>query len=171
MKISWVALAVCLAVTGARADSWTYRDGIRTWRFAQDFRVEAVTDARRDGSARQYVRIVKGSNVLAILNGVGFETLVESPDRLFYVGLSNSGLPGTAAIVFDRDGRLLLYAAHGVGRLTYCSESVTVDRTWFDADHPDVQFGAYGVVTLNDCGGKRINLVRAVGQALAASQD
>jgi hypothetical protein len=162
-----MGLALCAAV---RADSWAYHDNVKVWRFSKGFKVEAVTDARRDGSARHYVKIVNGSNVLAIFNGVGFETLVESPDQKVYVGLSNYGLPGTAAIVFGRDGNLILYAQHWGTHFAYCSASVTIERLWFSRANPDVQFDADGGVTLNDCEGKRVNLFQVVGEALVSHE-
>lgn len=167
MKQKVLALVLCLcASTAVQADSWTFKDDVRTWRFS-NLKVEAITDALRDGSAHQYVRITKGSKVLAMLNGVGFETLIESPDKRLFVGLSNSGLPGTAAVVFDHEGRLMLYASHGASNLAYCRASVTIDRTWFDAANPDVQFEPGGVITLNDCEGKRVNLVETLWQGLS----
>jgi len=172
VKNTWIALAVCLAYPWALlADSWTYEDSHHAWRFSRGFRVELITDARRDGSARHYVKIVSGSRVLSILNGVAFETLVASPDEQLYVGLSNYGIPGTAAIVFDRQGRIILYASHATGNFAYCRASVTIERTWYDAAHPDVQFGEDGVISLNDCEGKRVNLLTVVGEALAPRGD
>ncbi|HEX6398559.1 MAG TPA: hypothetical protein VFZ95_14135 [Steroidobacteraceae bacterium] len=165
-RIALSVLACWLIAVASHADSWAFKDSVQTWRFADGLRVDVITDAQRDGSANQYVKIVRGSRVLGILNGVGFETLVESPDHRLYVGLSNTGLPGTAAVVFDHDGRVLLYASHWAGSFAYCRASVTIDRTWYDGKNPDVRFDD-GKITLNDCSGTRISLFEAVGQALA----
>ena len=172
LRFSSAILAILLAVTAA-ADSWTWKDSVQIWRFTDGLRVESITDKISRYKAKQYMRIVKGSNVLATINGVGFDILAASPKANLFVGLSNSGLPGTAAVVFDADGRLLLYVGHGDARFDYCEESITIDRVWHGSETKDIQFedeGWVGGISLLDCHGNRVNLLKIVAEAYVRGQ-
>jgi len=155
----------------ASADTVFYRDHTETWRFANDeFHVSSITDAETPRTARQYLKIDSHGEVLAVLNGVGIDTLAASPDESLFVGLSNSGIPGSAVVIFNRKGEVLLLVPHGELRFDYCEESVSVVRTWHGSKAGDVHFdedGQLAGISLLDCRGERINLLQAISEAYA----
>ena len=159
---------LALLATTAVADSWIYKDHMEIWRFGHGLRVDVVTDALSRYEAREYVKVTRNGKVLATINGAGFEILAASPKENVFVGISNSGLPGTAVVVFNKKGELLLFVRHGIARFDYCSESITVDRTWHGSKAKDIQFeNEYDLsgISLLDCHGKRVNLLKTVAEA------
>jgi len=157
----------------AFADSWKYdpveKSNVETY---GDIKIIRTTDARKD---RQYpdflLSIYFKDELLAKYKGVAFQKLFASPDNSRFVGLSNHGLPGTAVVVFDDKGNLLLEAKHGLAAFDYCDESVTLVRRWYDEDKPDVQFvpdekyGGYKNITVRDCKGKTEDLLKLILRA------
>lgn len=157
----------------AFADSWKYdpveKSKIETY---GDIKIIQTTDARKD---RQYpdfiLSIYFKDELLAKYKGVAFQKLFASPDNSRFVGLSNYGLPGTAVVVFDNKGNLILEAKHGLATFDYCNESVTLVRRWYDEDKPDVQFvpdekyGGYKEITVRDCKGKTEDLLKLILRA------
>ena len=161
------ALTLSLWVCGTvSADTWFYnKDHSETWGFANDeFRISSVTDVKTRHEAHEYLEIVSHGKVLAVLNGVGIDTLAASPDEALFVGLSNSGIPGSAVVIFNRKGEVLLLVPHRELRFDYCEESVSVVRTWHGSKAADVHFDEddqLAGISLLDCRGQRINLLQA----------
>ena len=62
-------------------------------------------------------------------------------------------------------------AKHNLARFSYCEESVTLQRKWFDDENADLQFeidkeyGGYKSISLRDCKGNRVNLMTTVMEA------
>lgn len=156
----------------AHADSWLFPATIESEvEVHGDTSVRRTLDAREKQKFPDYsIEVSRGNELLARVPGVYFEKLFPAPDGSFFVGLSNSGLPGTAVIIFDREGRLYLEVKHGPAEFDYCERSITLDRTWFDAARPDVRFtrdnkGSSYRVTLRSCRGDEINLESAIREA------
>lgn len=111
------------------------------------------------------------------LNDVAVDDIVASPDGELFVGLSNSGWPGTAAIVFDRRGRVWFVAHHGTMALEYCAETSTFLKEWYDAKNPGLQFAERNLlgddflkITLRNCKGETVGLWDVVKQATEKAQ-
>jgi hypothetical protein len=175
----WFGLAMLCIGSPAIGDSWTIKAGKTVHRFAAGFKVIVVNESARTPMApRYYVRIKQGLRTIAHLEGLGFEVLAASPDERLFVGISNSGFPGTAAVVFDRQGNVLWERRHqgGFGMypvLRYCQRSITRARVWFDDERPELQFGASGTpdsITLRGCDGNRIHLVREFEEGVLRAQ-
>ena len=168
----------CLTLLGllsqpATADSWKFdpieKSKVETY---GDIKIIQTTDARKD---RQYpdflLSIYVKDELLAKYKGVSFQKLFASPDNSRFVGLSNRGLPGTAVVVFDNKGNLLLEVKHALAAFDYCDESVTLVRRWYDEEKPDVQFvpdekyGGYKEIKVRDCRGKSEDLIKLVLRA------
>jgi len=155
------------------ADSWRF-DPIKKDRVEifGDSKIVLTTDARNNQKYPDYtLSIYKKDELRAMYRGVAFEDIFPSPDNTRFVGLSNRGLPGTAVIIFDNDGNLLLEVKHGVATFDYCDESITLVRRWYDEKHPDVKYvvdaknGGYESVTVRDCRGKEQDLSLLISQA------
>jgi hypothetical protein len=155
----------------ALADSWKVKRASHTYRFRDGLRIVTANDAARTPEAPRYrLRIFHGRKLIAEYENLGFEVLAASGDEQLFVGISNYGFPGTAAVVFDRQGRILLEEWHPAGfalraqaPLRYCGFTVTETRNWFDAESPELQFGPDGSmesITLRGCRGDRIQLVK-----------
>ncbi|MBS1142996.1 MAG: hypothetical protein H6R14_402 [Proteobacteria bacterium] len=157
----------------AIADSWQFdpveKSKVETF---GDLKIVQTTDARNN---RQYpdflLSVYFKDELLAKYKGVSFQKLFASPDNSSFVGLSNRGLPGTAIVVFDSKGNLLLEVKHGLAAFDYCDESVTLVRRWYDEDKPDVEFvpdekyGGYKEIKVRDCRGKSEDLLKLVLRA------
>ena len=166
VTIALVALTLC---TGVRADSWRFPAELTTKTFSFGAtKFVLTTDARANQRLPQYsVAVYADDKQLALYPGIAFEALYSSPNNEIFVGLSNTGLPGTAVVVFDASGAIRLLATHGMAEFDYCDRSVTLVRTWYDAESPQLDFKLDAVddtfgVYLRDCHGKRIELFRAV---------
>jgi hypothetical protein len=168
-----VALGLPLAQPIATADSWRFEpeEKQRVETFGAT-KVVLTTDARKDRQYPDFVlSIYAKDKLLAKYRGVAFQQIFASPDGSRFVGLSNQGLPGTAVVVFDNKGNLLLEVKHRFAAFDYCDESVTLIRKWYDEDKPDVQFipdeklGGYKGITVRDCKGNTSDLLMLVLQA------
>ena len=169
--IALLASSVLLAcISPALADSWRFPAKLDKQTFAfGEVRSVVTTDARQDQRFPTFqLEVFKADRRVAIFPGIGFEQLFASRDHKLFLGLSNSGLPGTAAIVFTDNGEVRLLATHGLAKFEYCEESVTLQREWYDSQNPNVRFTFEGDklgIFLRDCRGQEIELIRAVQQA------
>jgi len=169
-----LGLSVLLVAPAAYADSWSYPKKIDREKFLfGGTRIVLTTDARKSPKYPDFLlEVFEDGKQVARVPGVHFEKLFASKDNQLFVGLSNRGIPGTAAIVFTNTGVITLLAQHGLAEFDYCSKSVTLERVWFDEENPDVRFqladqepkpGIY----LRSCSGEEIELVKAVQDAYA----
>jgi hypothetical protein len=152
----------------AAADSWIYAKE----RTDEEFVFGGTTivrtiDARRDQVYPDFfVSVYRGKTLLATFRDTSFDQLFASEGHEFFVGISNSGLPGTAIILFDADGGLISRIDHSQSLLEYCEESITLIRQWYSDDTPSVRIelresdGQTDIarITLTACDGDTITL-------------
>lgn len=87
-----------------------------------------------------------------------------SPDCNLFLGISNSGVPRSAAVLFTARGELIRSIEHSLeSGLPYCEFSITIVRAWYDAERPRVVFdystiGDLEEVTITSCFGERLGL-------------
>lgn len=163
---------ILFAACGVHADSWRFPATVRSEVETHgDVTIRRIRDARKNQHFPDYtIEISRGQDLLARISGVSYEKLFAAPDNSFFVGLSNDGLPGTAVIVFDREGRLRLEVKHDFALFDYCEHSITRVRRWFDEENLAVSFkkdprwGGY-TVTLRTCRGKEVDLMAEVRSA------
>jgi hypothetical protein len=113
-----------------------------------DTRIELECDTTKSGNYLEFLlRIYDSNNLMAMYRNVAFEDIYASEDNSFFVGLSNCGIPGTAFVVFDKNGRLLrevkhqfLHASYSDYDRVYSNQSVTLVREWYDKNNVDIQF-------------------------------
>ena len=163
-----------LASTTTSADMWRYPPEIATRSFSHgDVRVVLTTDARADQVSPDFLfEVFKGDAVVARIPGISFDSLFASNDNRVFLGVSNSGVPGTAVVVFADTGRLALLADHGLAEFDYCTKSVTLERVWFDEADPNVRFQLDDKqpdpgIFIRSCRGHDIEILRTVRQAFA----
>ena len=158
-----------LAIPEIHADSWKLRAKDEVYKFAGNITFTYVIDPIDGGNwARFAVKVYQDGRLQAQYASIGFEELIASPDGSLFIGLSNSGIPGTAVVVFGRHGNLLLHVQHDVARFDYCDETITIIRDWYSEGENSVQFGAgLADISLLDCRGKRVNLLDVVAEAYA----
>jgi hypothetical protein len=120
------------------------------------------------------LRVYDKGHLVLQLNDAAFDAFFPSLDGGAFVGLSNSGWPGTAVIIFDRRGRVLLLAEHGLARFDYCGETATFVKEWYDSKDPQVRFPTFRIgngrtpgITLKSCRGETIDLLDEVTKATA----
>ena len=161
-----------LLPTGAHADSCNFPATIQSEPEVHgDVTIRRILDARRDRKYPDFsIEVTKGDKLLARIPGVYYEKLFAAPDGSVFVGLSNHGLPGTAVVVLDREGRLRFEVKHGFAEFDYCERSVTLRRVWFDADKPNVIFTkepkwGYYDVKVRTCRGKEVDLMAEIQDA------
>lgn len=138
-----------------------------------DTKIQLVFDSRKDPMAPDFTMTVhtKGRLVMQ-LSEVAFDHILSSPDHTLFVGLSNGGWPGSAVIVFDDRGQILLLARHGSAQFDYCATTSTFLREWYDYKDPQLKFPKYRPtsgeipgITLKDCHGKTVDLLDTVRKA------
>lgn len=167
------ALALLLLSSAAPCDTLSGKRDIdvKVFRFG-DTLIRQTYDSRRDpGSPEMKFEVYVGGQLKLLLNNALFSQFFPSPDNELIVGLSNTGWPGSAVIVFDTGGRILLWSDHLSAQFDYCFKTSTFGRVWYDAKDPQVRFPAghaytrmYGI-TLKSCKGGTIGLVEAVNGA------
>ncbi|CAH0234666.1 hypothetical protein SRABI118_02560 [Massilia sp. Bi118] len=140
-----------------------------------DIRIEQSFDSTKDPMSPDFtVQVYDKGRLLLQLNDAAFDTFHAAPNGEAFVGLSNSGWPGTAVIIFDRRGRILLLAEHRFARFDYCMETSTFLKQWYDPEDPHVTFPPVDLsadkepgITIKDCRGKTIDLLDTVLKATA----
>jgi hypothetical protein len=138
----------------------------REFRFG-DVLIRQTFNSMRDPMSPVFtLQVYDGKDLVLQLREAAFDSFHQSPDGKAFVGLSNSGWPGTAAIIFDRSGRLLLLAEHNRISLHYCQETSTFTKVWYDDLNPKVEFPVFSGnvrerrgITLRDCQGKTVDLL------------
>lgn len=139
--------------------------------------IQSFNSMREPMSPEFKVRVFKNDKLLLQLNDAYYENFFAAPNQLLFIGLSNSGWPGTAVIVFDDRGRILLLADHDASKFAYCKETSTMLKQWYDDDNPEVQFqipdaskGIAPSIMIRDCNGKMVNLLDTVLNANARGE-
>jgi len=173
--LACIAAAVLFfAGSNAHADSWNYRPVAtdRTFNFGAT-RIVLTTDARKNQKFPDFqIQVLRDEKEQARFSGISFDELYASPDNELFLGLSNSGVPGTAVVLFSSGGRIGLLANHGLAEFDYCRKSVTLERVWYDEKSPQIRFaldGKYGApgIYLQDCRGRTVELLHTVQKAVS----
>ena len=143
------------------ADSWSFETGISETEYKfGNVTIKRVIDATNNQRYPRFsVAIYKNEELKALYAGVSFEDIGASDDNGSFIGISNDGLPGTAIIIFNREGELILHVPHNFSALplNYCSETITRQRQWYDQDTPNISF-AGNSITVRGCDGEIINV-------------
>ncbi|MDX1484518.1 MAG: hypothetical protein R3229_08555 [Alphaproteobacteria bacterium] len=155
-----------------KADTWSFPREVaqKVYQFG-DVKIVRKRDSTRNSQYPDFsVTIYRKDELRALYRAVSFEHLAASKDNKIFIGVSNDGLPGTAIVIFDRDGALLWELKHHFARLDYCDRSVTRIRQWFPEKAPDIRFEYYEKdedyrkagdikeISIIDCHGKRRTL-------------
>ena len=170
------AVAVCSLLFSAQAladmPSMKRTKSERTTAFG-DIRIKQSFNSMQDPMSPEFkLQVYHKGKLLLQLNDAAFDAFYAAPGGGAFVGLSNSGWPGTAVIIFDRSGRILLQARHGQAKFRYCSETSTFLKEWYDAKDPQVRFPQYQAgqnrppgITIRDCNGRTVDLLDVVSKA------
>lgn len=163
--LSVFLVLVCSAAM-LSADSWAFPKELakKEFTFGESKFVLEVDGTRNQGFPPHTLSIYAGDRLLAKYQNVGFQKVYGSKDNKFFVGVSNSGIPGTAFVVFDAEGNLLREEKHRfLPHALYTAQSVTLMRVWFDEKSPDVEFdirdGRLMAVLIRGSNGQRYNLL------------
>src|SRR5688572_33508631 len=91
------------------ADSWRYPKELikKEFEFGESKLVLEIDGTKSQAWPPHTLSIYAGDQLLAKYKNVGFDKVYASNDNKFFVGVSNSGIPGTAFVVFDAQGNLL----------------------------------------------------------------
>ncbi len=152
------------------ADSWFFEK--KSTDYVYEFgktKIIRTVDATRNQQYPEYaLQIFLNNELMALYRNISFEHVFSAKDEVF-IGFSNSGLPGTAIIIFDKNGNLKLEIKHHYGNINYCEESITMIRKWYDASIPNVKIDydneKISQFTFNDCNGKRASLSTVIKNA------
>ena len=173
-RIVLLSCVISVVALGASADTWQFKPILRKRPFVYGAtRIVVTTDARENQRFPKFrLEVFNAGKRVALLPGVAVEQVFASPDNSLFLGLSNTGLPGTAAIVFTAEGEIRLLATHRIASFDYCNQSITLFREWYDSANPGVRFVLDGPrsdqgIFLRSCQGKEIELMRTFQQAVA----
>ncbi len=150
----------------AYGDSWAFEAKVteKVYEFGKS-KIVLKVDATKDQSWPEHtLSIYLDGKLMAQYKNVGFEQIFASPDNTFFLGVSNSGIPGTAFVIFDKEGNLIREEKHNFMAMSIYTEiSVTLDRQWYDAKNPTVEFVSdgkrLGKVLIRGDSGKTYNLL------------
>jgi len=136
LVLSWLAAT-------ASADSWIFPKKLVTKNseFGESKLVLEIDGTKDQAFPPHTLSVYGGGQLLAKYRNVGFHKVYASKDNKYFVGLSNSAIPGTAFVVFDAAGNLLREEKHDfLPHAMYTFRSITVLRVWFHEKNPDVEF-------------------------------
>lgn len=157
----------------ARADSWEFPAIVSKQKFLHGSVSTVVTrDATTNQKYPDYrLEVFNGDTRVALIPGVSFEQLFASSDNTIFVGVSNSGVPDTAVVIFTAKGEIRFLANHSLASFEYCEKSVSIKREWYDSKNPSVKFVLTGPVAnqgifIRDCKGREIELVSTIQKAI-----
>lgn len=168
-----VAVGLSLLAGAALADTLSTRRAkdVKVFRFGNTVIRQTYDSRREPGSPDITFQVYVGDQLKVQLKDAEFDQFFPSPDNDLFVGLSNGGWPGSAVIVFDKEGHIFLLSDHLTAQFDYCFKTSTFARQWYDQKDPQVHFPAghaytriYGI-TLKSCRGRTIGLVEAVNGA------
>jgi hypothetical protein len=174
------ALAVCGMLLSAQAladmPSSKRTKSEQTTAFG-DIRIKQSFNSMQDPMSPEFkLQVYAKGKLLLQLNDAAFDAFYAAPGEQAFVGLSNGGWPGTAVIIFDRRGRILLLARHGQAKFRYCSETSTFLKEWYDGKDPQLRFPQYKPeqerppgITIRDCSGQTVDLLDVVAKATEGS--
>lgn len=136
-------LILCCACGLLLADSWAYPRELqtKTHEFGNSKITVEIDGTGNTGFPPHAMSVFRDGAVVACIPNIAFEQVHASADQRYFVGLSNSGIPGTAFVVFDADRNLIREVNHPfMPKGIHTTMSVTVSRVWFDAREPAVEF-------------------------------
>jgi hypothetical protein len=144
MKRVLVAIAVALCCLLVRADSpgpFPATLVERVFDFGRSKVVVEVDGREQKGLPSYTLRIFLDGKAVASCPDTGCQRVFASDDGQYFVGLSNSGVPWTAFIIFDAQGRIIRKVDHGaLPARMYTHRTSRFVREWFDRDRPSVLF-------------------------------
>ncbi|MHC9511068.1 hypothetical protein [Kangiella sp. M94] len=159
-----IVLLGFIATAPVFADSWRFEPKLDETEFNFGaVRVIRGIDSREDQRfPKFFVKVFKDGELVALYPGASFDHIVASKDNSLFVAVSNSGLPSTALMVFRSRGSIGIFLNHYQGNIRYCDESVTLVRTWYDEEEPNITFHYEGdrveEVTINSCYGHELKI-------------
>jgi hypothetical protein len=169
MKQVFAILVLILISHVCLADTWKFDKERKEKVFTfGDTKIVRIIDTTKNQQYPDFiVEVYKEGELAAKYRGISFETIAADKTNQTFVGLSNSGLPGNAVVVFHSDGSLgqLLYHEQFVP--VYCRRSVTVSKVWYDEENPDIQFKYDKIgedyeyiseISFRNCKGQRVTL-------------
>lgn len=174
MRFSIVMLGLLLAPLNALADMPSNERIRQEKNYAfGDTRIRQIFDSRKDPMGPDFIVEVRNKGRLVMrLSEVAYHQFFAAPDNELFVGLSNSGWPNSAVIIFNSRGEILLQARHGTSAFDYCATTSTFLQLWYDGRDPQVKFEPYHygdkevpAITLKDCHGKTVDLLDTVRKA------
>ena len=159
---------VLLATAGwILADSWAYPPEvkIKSFEFGKSKLVLEIDGTRDQSFPPHTLLIFLDDQLMAKYRNVGFTDVYASDDKRYFVGLSNSGIPGTAFVIFDAEGNLIREEKHRfLPRGIHTEMSVTVLRAWYDEKKPTAEFvmdnGRLMGVLVQGSNGQRYDLLK-----------
>ena len=166
MKSS-IAIIICiLSAASLYADSFMFpTNAYKVTEQFGDTKFELCFDPRDDQDSHMFeLLIYKNDTLLSKYRNVTFTDIFASPDNKYFLGVSNFGIPGTAYVIFDNEGRLIKEVKHVYSDLKYSSYSLVLAREWYDKDNPDVEFHSnqwrLRSLQINSSSGERIELLK-----------
>ncbi len=123
-------VATLSIVPDAYADSW-YFEPKRTSDVHEfgDVKIELVCDARKNSRWPLFeLMIYKNDELQAKYRNVAFDQIFASDDNEFFLGVSNSGVPETAFVIFGSNGRLLREVKQTFLMVNIQSQFVTINK-------------------------------------------
>jgi hypothetical protein len=156
-----LTLSLALGAPTVNADSWRYekRSTDKVYEYGET-KIILTVDATRNQLYPDFiVKVFKNGELMAQYRNVAFEHLAALRDASLFIGVSNDGLPGTAIVIFDKNGNLQLELKHDMAHFDYCSHSVTRVREWYSREKPDFSFDeTTKEVRFRDCHEKLVSL-------------
>ena len=92
------------------------------------------------GGSDEWPTLYEGSKRVATYTGFHAQEIYASPDRQYFVAVSNLGYSKYAFAILNRDGTVLSSKEHNTGELHYCQASVSNLRYWINPETANVRF-------------------------------
>jgi hypothetical protein len=160
-KLALFLSACVLQDAAADTAQMVPRRSVHTETFG-DVQITQVYDTLTPESWELSVKVTKGDKLILYMRDALFEQFFASPNKRLFVGLSNSGWPGSAILVFDADGHIYTYARHS-GAFEYCQQTSTLLKYWYYHKKPAIEFPNFETdppkLTIKGCRGNKLDIL------------
>jgi len=127
-----------------------------------DVKVIRIRDTTKSAVYPEWsIEIYNKDELVASHEGLSFQDIAANKENSLFVGISNTGYPATAVIMFDGKGSLKLHRNHEENLFKYCKQSAYAFKEWYNSEEPGIKFKGVNPakIEVNGCDGQVVDVL------------
>jgi len=142
MKIYLISAMVFFSFISIFSDSWSYpKEKSESEQKFGDITIVKICDATKSQNWPYFeIQVLNKDKLVTTIKNEYFDDIYSSTDNKYFIGVSNSGIPKTAYIIFDNEGNVIKKVQHDKDVLKYTKYSITLVREWYSPDTVNIKF-------------------------------